>query len=53
LTITSYSNIKRLIDEINARSAVDRVMALIRGRPFRTGNDFEAQRHPLARLRPE
>jgi GST-like protein len=53
---TRYPNIKRLIDEINARPAVDRVMALIRSKPFRTGNDFEARQHlypQLARLHPD
>lgn len=49
-----FLNIKRLVDEIDARPAVDRVIALMDSRPFKTGNDVEAQRHlypQLARLR--
>jgi GSH-dependent disulfide-bond oxidoreductase len=51
-----YPNIERLVDEINARPAVDRVMALMGSRPIKTGNDAEAQRHlypQLARFRPD
>lgn len=50
---TRFPNVKRLLDEINARPAAERVRALIAGRPFKTGNDPESQRHlypQLARL---
>jgi GST-like protein len=50
-----YPNIGRLVGEINARPAVDRVEALMGSRPFKAGNDAEAQRYlypQLARLRP-
>jgi GSH-dependent disulfide-bond oxidoreductase len=52
---TRFPNIKRLLDEINGRPAAERVRALITGRPFKTGNDPDSQRHlypQLARLRP-
>jgi GSH-dependent disulfide-bond oxidoreductase len=41
----TYPNVKRLLDEINARPAVARVEALRTRHAFKTENDAEAQRH--------